>query len=408
MTRYGRSPWVDEFPKSRVPAHPRQRGALATDVVIIGGGLVGCATAYALAAVGVNVTLVEAALIGRGASGSAGGWISEDPGVAFVDLEKTHGLGGARHVFHAWRRAALDFVALLRRLDVKCHLEARGALTLAATIEQAARMRRDQKSRRGAGLDAAMLTARIIKGETALDAALGLRARDGATIDPYRACLGLASAAARRGAVVFERSPVRAVTFNRKTAEVITAGGRIRTNRVVVATGAPTALFKGLVRHFWFRSRYFALTKPVPAKIRQQLGRRVAVVRDSADPPHLVRWVGDDRVLVCGADGAAEPARLREAVAIQRTGQLMYELSTLYPDLSGIQPDYGWAADYARSGDGLPYIGPHRNYPHHLFVLGDASHGVTGAYLASRMLLRHYLDEPDPHDALFSFSRHGR
>ena len=405
MTRYGRSPWVDQFPKSRVPAHPRQCGALATDVVIIGGGLTGCATAYALAAAGVKVALVEAASLGRGASGSAGGWISDDPGVAFVDLEKTHGLRGAQHVFHAWRRAALDFVALLRRLDVKCHLEARGGLTLAATPEQAARMKRDQKARRSAGLDAPMLTARVIKGETALDAALGLRAREGATIDPYRACLGLASAAAQRGAVCFERSPVRAVTFNRKSAEVITAGGRIRTNRVVVATGTPTALIKGLARHFWFRSRYFALTQPVPAKIRQQLGRRVAVVRDSADPPHVVRWVGDDRVLVSGADGAAEPARLRDKVVIQRTGQLMYELSTLYPDLSGIQPDYGWAADYARSGDGLPYIGPHRNYPHHLFVLGDASHGVAGAYLASRILVRHHLDEADPADDVFGFNR---
>src|ERR1035437_257187 len=100
MTRYGRSPWTDQFPKSRVPAHPRQRGTFATDVVIIGGGLTGCATAYALAAAGVKVALGEAASIGCGASGSTGGWISEDPGVPFVDLEKTHGLRGAQHVFH--------------------------------------------------------------------------------------------------------------------------------------------------------------------------------------------------------------------------------------------------------------------------------------------------------------------
>ena len=405
MTRYGHSPWIDQFPKSRLPAYPRQHGALATDVVIIGGGLVGCATAYALSAAGVTVALVEAASVGRGASGSAGGWISEDPGVAFVDLEKTHGLRAATHVFQAWRRSALDFVALLRRLDLKCQLERHGSLTLAATPEQAARMKHDLKSRRGAGLDAPMLTARVIAGETALDASLGLRGREGATIDSFRACLGLASAAVRRGAAQFERSPVRAVTFNRRSAEVVTAGGRIRTNRVVVATGAPTALFKGLARHFWFRRRYFALTQPVPPKLRPLLGRRTAVVRDSVDPPHVVRWVDDDRVLVSGADGAAEPATQRDKVVIQRTGQLMYELSTMYPDLSGIRPDYGWAADYARSGDGLPYIGAHRNYPHHLFMLGDASQGVTGAYLASRIFVRQHLDEADPLDDAFGFNR---
>jgi glycine/D-amino acid oxidase-like deaminating enzyme len=83
----------------------------------------------------------------------------------------------------------------------------------------------------------------------------------------------------------------------------------------------------------------------------------------------------------------------------------MYELSTLYPDVSGIQPAYGWAADYASTGDGLPRIGPHRNYPHHLFVFGDASHSVTGAYLASRVLLRHHFDEMDPADDVFGFKR---
>ena len=99
------------------------------------------------------------------------------------------------------------------------------------------------------------------------------------------------------------------------------------------------------------------------------------------------------QMLVMGADLESPPERQREKILVQRTGQLMYELSTFYPDISGIVPEYGWDAAYARSGDGLPYIGPHRNFPRHLFAFGDASHSVTGAYLASRILLRHYLDD---------------
>ena len=57
----------------------------------------------------------------------ATGWISDDPGASFVDVEKIMGMRRARHAWHAWRRAALDFAALLRRLDVKCDLEPRGA-----------------------------------------------------------------------------------------------------------------------------------------------------------------------------------------------------------------------------------------------------------------------------------------
>ena len=405
MTTYGRSPWIQNFPKARVPAYPKHRGADAADVVIIGGGLTGCATAFALATAGVKVTLLEAAQIGQGSSGASSGWVNQDPGVGYADLERAIGGRGAKRAFQAWRRASLDFASLLRRLDVKCFIEAHSAITIAAAPDQAARLAREQKARRAAGIDTPLLNARAIAAEVGLQAPAGLRAKDSATLDPYRACLGLAASAERRGARLFERTAATKVTFNRKTADVFTANGRIHARRVIVATGLPTSLYKSLARHFWFRTAYFAQTEPAPASIRQQMGRRDAVVRDIAEPPHLIRWVAGDRVLVSGADADAPPARLRDNVIVQRTGQLMYELSILYPDISGVQPAFGWAADYVRTTDGLPCLGAHRNFPHHLFAFGDASHGVTGAYLASRVLLRHHFEEMDPADEVFGFHR---
>jgi len=118
----------------------------------------------------------------------------------------------------------------------------------------------------------------------------------------------------------------------------------------------------------------------------------------------VIRWMDEDRVLIAGADTELAP-RQRDKILVQRTGQLMYELSTLYPEVSGIQPTYGWSADYVRTADGLPYIGAHRNYPFHLFAFGDSSHSVTGSYLASRILLRQYSGELDPADEVFGFHR---
>ena len=355
------------------------------EVVVVGGGLTGALTAYAFAASGAKVVLLEADRVGRGMTARSSGVIAEDPGISFADLEKQIGLRGARRAWQAWRRAALDFTSLLRRLDVKCHLEEPGSVTLASTPEQAARLKKEQKARTDAGFDA--------------------RSKKGATIDPYRACLGIIAAAVDRGAQIFEQSPVRKLSFTRKTIDVYTAAGPIRTDRVVIATGMPGTLFKALARHFWFHSTYFAVTEPVPAKIRNVLGMKRAIVRDLATPPHTLHWVRDNRLLVSGADSPVVIPRLRDKVIVQRTGQLMYELSTMYPDISGIQPSYGWSADYARTEDGLPYIGVHRNYPFHLFAFGDSSHSVTGSYLASRILLRHYSGEMDPADEAFGFHR---
>ena len=405
MIHYGRAPFLDRFPRSRVPSYPRHKEPLTTDVAVIGGGLTGCAAAYAFAAAGIQVTLVEADRIGGGATSAVPGWISEDPGVSFVELEKLAGLRSARHAFQAWRRAALDFSALLRRLDIQCHLEPHNALTVAFSPEQIVRLKKEQKARVDAGLEAPALNARAVGGEVALGAAFGLRGREGATIDPYRACLGLAKAAAERGARLYERSPMKRITFNRKTADVHTTGGAIRARRVIVATSIPSGVFQSLARHFWFRTSYLALTDPVPARLRRELGKRSTVVRDSADPPHIVRWLDDERLLVAGADTETPPERLKDKVIVQRTGQLMYELSVLYPEISGLQPAYGWHVNYARTAEGLPYLGPHRNFPHQLFAFGDSSHSVTGAYLASRVLLRHHLEEREPSDQAFEFTR---
>lgn len=407
MTKYGKSPWVDRLPAARVPEYARQRGAMQTDVVVVGGGLTGCSTAYALAAAGVKVTLLEAGQIGRCSTGSSLGVIAEDPGVSFLETEKAIGKRAARQAFQLWRRSALDLSALLRRLGIKCDLQPQPTVDAAIAADQVARLRREQKARRDAGLEASLL-GRTIGSELAIEAGAAMRQRGGAVLDPYRACVGLASAATGRGARIFERSPVTRITFGRAAVDVLTAAGAIHGRRVVVATGAPTKLFASLARHFWFRRAYLALTAPLPSQIRQQLGRRAAVVRDMAVPWHVVRWVDDERLMVSGANAPAGPERQRSKVIVQRTGQLMYELSTLYPAISGVPPAYGWDAPYARTSDGLPYIGPHRNFPRHLFAFGDASQSATGAYLASRILLRHALEEANPADELFAFTRHGR
>ena len=381
---------------------------MQTDVTVVGGGLTGCSTAYALAAAGVKVMLLEAAQIGRRSTGASLGVIAEDPGVSFFETERAIGKRAARQAFQLWHRSALDFSRLLRRLDIKCYLQPQRAVDVAITADQVARLEREQRARRDVGLDASLLPARTIDAELALKAGAAMRQKDGAVLDPYRACAGLAAAATARGARIFERSPVMRITFGRTCIDVVTSAGAIRADRVVVATGAPTKLFAPLARHFSFRAAYLALTAPIPFRIRRQLGRRATIVRDLAAPSHVVRWVDDERLMVSGADALPVPERQRTKVIVQRTGQLMYELSTLHPSISGIPPAYGWDAPYARTPDGLPCIGPHRNFPRHLFAFGDASPNVTGAYLASRVLLRHVLDEVDQDDDLFEFMRHGR
>lgn len=405
MTKYGRSVWLERYPRARVPSYPKLRQKLVTDVAIVGAGLTGCATAYAFAAAGVKVVLVDAGQIGQGNSAASFGWIAETPAADFLALERTLGVRTARRAWQAWRRAALDFGTLLRRLDAKCGLESKPSLMVARTPEQATRLKREAKARRDAGLDAVLPPTRAAADESGFAVQTAIRSRDGAVVDPYRATLALAAAAAARGAAIFERSPVERIRFTTKSVEATTAHASIAAKQVVVATGLPTKLIAALERHVKSHRAYFALTEPIPAKVRRTLGSLDCLAADMATPPHHIRWIDEERLFVCGAEGPAVADHLRAKTVIQRTGQLMYELSTLYPDISGIAPALGWDATYGCTVDGLPYIGPHRNFPHQLFAFNGNGQSLTEAYLASRILLRHHLGEADAADEVFGFAR---
>lgn len=403
-TRYGTSPWTSEFPAARRPSFPRFRSDRTASVVIVGAGLTGSAIAYACAAAGLEPIVLEADRVGLGTAGRSVGLLNTEPGPLFRDVAAAHGLRAARRVFEAWRRGALDGAALLRRLNIKCDLEAAGSMLVAAREDEKA-LRRENDARSAAGLDATLLNAKQLQGAMRLPAAAALRTRDGFTLDPYRAAIGLASAAARRGAAIFEQSRVKKVRFTRKYADVLADGGTIRTPAVVVATGSATPEWRSLRRHFKRRELYAVMTEPLGAAMRKQLLDPGLTLRDTRVPAHRVRWATGGRLIVAGGEQDETPARTRDAVLVQRTGQLMYELLTMYPAISGLKPEYGWEASYGETADGLMYIGPHRNFPHHHFALGGGRDTVTGAFVAARLVVRAIQGTFEKGDDVFGWTR---
>ena len=403
-TRYGVSPWIDTFPNKRRPDHPRLRGEHTADVVIVGGGLTGCTTAYACAAAGLRPLVIEADRLGFGSAGRSAGLLLPDPGVFFRDIVSAHGLRAARRIFEGYRKASSDGVATLRRLNIRCDLLPCDDVRVAIRDGEK-ELQRERDARDAAGLDARWLTGQSARGALALDADGAMKLGSGVSFDPYRACLGLASAARSRRATFFERSPVKKIRAGRKQVEVIVDGGVVRAETVIVTTGVATSEFKPLRRHFKRRETYLVLTEPLPASMRKQMGADSVTMRDMASPRHRLRRTKDGRLLIAGADRDESPARLRDAIRVQRTGQLMYELLTMYPVISGLQPEYGWEMVYGETADGLMYIGPHRNYPRHLFALGSSGDTLAGAFLAARILARAARGELDKADEVFGWTR---
>jgi glycine/D-amino acid oxidase-like deaminating enzyme len=408
-THYGVRYWLDRFPASRRPSYPQHRGDLRTDVAIVGGGALGCVVAYVFAAGGIDVALFEAGRLAQGEAASGSGIVVHEPQTDLHKLIAQHGVRDGRHLYQTGRRGSLEYLAAIRRLRIECGLQIGDAVHVGSTPGGADRLKKEYAVRRDAGLDIASVSGATLVRLMGLMEMSGrdrfaLRTHGNATVDPYRATLGFAKAAVVRGAKIFERSAVTRVRPKRRTVDIKTLGGTVTASKVVLATGYPTDDFKPLRRRFLRADAYAVLTPELSAAIRREMTPPNLIVRDTASPDHWLRWVGD-RVLFMGASQARVPDRAKEKAVVQRAGQLMYELSVMRSAISGTMPEYAWDVPFSQTADGIPYFGPHRNYPHHMFAFGGGPGGLGLSFTAARILLRHYLGKPDKGDEPFSFTR---
>ena len=397
--------FLDAYPTSRRPSYPQFRGSAEASVAIVGGGLTGAACAAAFSTSGVKTILLEADRVGAAATAANPGLLRHDFEASFQDTVARYGLRDARHLWEGGRRASLDFASALRRLDIRCALGPQPLIQLSrGGADRSRQLRREYEARRQAGLDVTWMTARALQQEARVAADGALRVK-GDAIDPYRAALGLLANAASRGAAIFERSTVTRIRARKKDVEVRTARGTITADVVLVATGGAIADLRALRRHLPLQRSFFVVTEPLPAAVRKEIGSRTSGIVERRDSPRLLRWLPGDRVLFSSATDAPPSRRPGKSVVAAEAMELMYQLTTLYPAISGVQPAAAWDTDGHGSPDGLPIIGRHRNFPRHLFALGAGRNGAGVAWLAARVLLRSYLDEPAKRDEVFGFAR---
>jgi len=406
MSGLGHRYWRERTAANRRRAYPRFHGEHTADAVVIGGGLTGSATAFALVRAGADVVLMEAERLADAGTAAGLGLIVPQPDSTFRAADRLAGRRAARTAWTLADKSAEDLARTLDAAGAHCDLEAASLYVNARSLEGAEFVQREQAARRDAGLAAPLVNAQAARLALATDSSGALRLTHAYRFDPVRAALALSSAAAEGGARVFEHSVVRRTRFTRKYADVHTAEGRIRTKLVVVATGEPGTLFGQLRRHTRPSSGYVVVTQSLPAAVRRQAGQPTDVITEIGESAHWLRWIGSDRAMFAGALTKPVGARLASKALVQRAGQLMYELSVRYPAISGLRAEWCWDLPVITTPDGLPWIGTHRNYPFHFFAIALGWHGDALAWRAARAAVRAFKGEANREEAILGFERY--
>jgi glycine/D-amino acid oxidase-like deaminating enzyme len=405
VLRLARPVWLDRTLPFQVPTYPALAQRLDVDVAIIGAGVTGAAVAWRFAASGLRVAVLEAARAGRGSTAASTALLMQEPDEDFSELRARYGARPTRRIWELSRLATRDFVRTLRRLNISCNLAARDSIYYTLEQESAARIRREHESRRRAGLQGTWLDRAALRKATGIEGAAAIRTHGNAQLDPYKACLGLLRAAEACGARTFERSPVRRIDAERTHVTVTSTQAKVRASHVVVATGYATAEFKPLLARFRMMNTYVVATEPLSLATRAELGLSDVMLWDTERPYHYARWTEDNRLLLGGADRPLVTGNERHRAFAEGVAAVRQYFNSVFPALRQVKADHAWEGLFAQTPDGLPYIGPHRRYPRHLFALGYGGNGMTFGFLASKLLLERLNGLPSRDQDLFAFGR---
>ncbi|UGS35625.1 NAD(P)/FAD-dependent oxidoreductase [Capillimicrobium parvum] len=377
---------------------PALTGVVHADVCIVGAGYTGLWAAYALkqAAPDLDVVIVEAEFAGYGASGRNGG-----AAVAQVSGSREYWarIGGREGVVafeRALRDAVAEMGAAIAREGIDCGFVEHGSLHVARTTLELARQRAAVEADRAWGVGpehTLLLDAGEVRDRLVVAGALGARLnRRCATLDPGRLVRGLAAAAERSGARIFEGSRVRTIAPGRAA----TDGGEVRARFVLQATDAYSGGLAHSRRTIVPVHTSMLVTEPLSTELWAELGWQGRESVACEHPfVHLQRTT-DGRITIGGDDnripyrfGSRPP---RDAAATDRVRRTYHEeLLRAFPQLQGVRVERSWQGIFGASRDWAPSVWLDRATGLG-WAGGYVGEGVAASNLAGRTLSDLVLD----------------
>ncbi|MBO0904116.1 NAD(P)/FAD-dependent oxidoreductase [Jiella sonneratiae] len=344
------------------------------DVAVIGGGFTGLSAARSLALAGAKVAVVEARHVGYGGSGRNGGHLNNGLAHSYVAAKQHLGESRAKALYRALDDSVDTVEKIAREEAIDCSFRRAGKLKLASKPQHFAAIASNFEAvHREVDPDTALLSAADLRGEIGSNAFHGaMLSKKSAMMHMGRFVTGLAEAATRHGAVVFENAPV---TDRAKVAgrwQLTTPRGRLSATNLFLATNAYT---EGPFAHFRRRivpvGSFVVATRPLTREevAATMPGNRTCVT--SLNIGNYFRLSPDDRLIF---GGRARFSATSDASSDETSGRILQErLAQIFPQLEGIAIDYCWGGLVGMTKDRFPRAGEADGLH---YAMGYSGHGA--------------------------------
>jgi gamma-glutamylputrescine oxidase len=362
------------------PARPALEGTAETDICVVGAGYSGLSAALHLAEKGYQVTVLEGARVGWGASGRNGGQIVNGLNAGLDVIERRYGAESAANVGRMLQEGAGIIRDRVAKYDIKCDLKEKNLFTAYNAKQMKAFEAKQALWARHGMTDHEMLDKAALRQHINSDVYYGgMMDHSGGHMHPLNLALGEAAAVEANSGVIFEMTNVVSVDQSGARPVVKTERGEVRAKTVLLCGNAYLGyVVPALEKRVMPVSTQIVATEPLGDECALSLLPTDVCVEDARYILDYFRLSGDRRLLFGGGSvyGGTDPSDIE--------AKLRPNLEKVFPQLKGVKIEHAWSGNFALSFSRVPQLG--RLGSSVYFAHGYSGHGVTGSHLFGRIL----------------------
>lgn len=364
--------------------YPTLQGRHSVDVVIIGGGFTGVATAVELAEKGLKVAIVESNKIGWGATGRNGGQVTgslSGDGAMRKQMRAKLGDDVDDFIWHLRWRGHEIIKQRVEKYAIKCDLK-HGHLHAAYKPSHMPDLRNDYEEavRRGLGDEVSLLDRSQVRDLLQSDLYHGaIKNTRNMHLHPLNLCIGEARAAESLGALIFENSEVLEIIHGDKPG-IRTAHGQIDAKQVMLAGDVYHKLEPGKLKGKIFPAMGGIVTTAPLGDLAKQINPEDLAVYDCRFVLDYYRLTADGRLLFGG--GANYSGKDSRDIA----GELRPCIEQTFPALKGVQIDYQWSCAMGIVINRIPQLG--KLSDNVWYCQGYSGHGIATTHIMGEIMSR--------------------
>src|SRR3569833_612635 len=354
------------------PQRPALAGTVDCDVCVVGGGIAGCSAALHLAERGYRVAPLAAPRPGRGASGRSGAQAIYGLAAPQSKIKK---LAGARDARVIWD-VTVEALDLIRELVAKHRIDCdwtQGHMLTAIKPRHDADIHAELEELRAEYQYRSVryMPRDEVRSVLASDRYLGaLYDSQSGHLHPLNYTLGLAAAAERAGARIFEGARALDFANTASGATIRTSGGQVRARSVVLSGNVylgDTA--PALQSKIMAVATYIVATAPLGAERAQALIKNNAAVSDMNWVLDYFRLSADHRLLFGGRVNYSGSSSFDAPSATRK------RMVGVFPQLADVKIDFAWGGDVDITMNRAPHFG--RLAPNVYFLQGFSGPGIA-------------------------------